>query len=78
MKPNPSRTDIMTFTFVGMLSAVYLSVVANFKLVLLIIFGIIVFGESVSALSGLGLLIATSAFCVYTYLEHLSKQAALK
>lgn len=61
--------NIMTFTFIAMLSAVYLSVVANFKLVLLIIFGIFMFGENINALNALGLAVATVAFCSYSYYE---------
>jgi solute carrier family 35 protein E3 len=62
--------NLMTFKFIAMLSAVYLSVVANFKLVLLIVLGVVMFGEEVTWLNALGLTIATVAFSFYSYFEY--------
>lgn len=68
--------NVLTFTFIAMLSTVYLSVVANFKLVLLIVFGIVVFGEEVGVMNAIGLGIATVGFCGYSYLEYKAREQA--
>jgi len=65
--------NLMTFKFIKLLSAVYLSVVANFKLVLLIIVGVALLGEELTVLSAVGLTIATLAFAYYSYLEYEQK-----
>jgi len=70
--------NLMTFKFIKMLSAVYLSVVANFKLVLLIIVGVALLGEELSWLSAVGLSIATLAFAYYSYLEYQERVAKEK
>jgi len=70
--------NLMTFKFIKMLSAVYLSVVANFKLVLLILVGVALLGEEITWLSALGLTIATAAFSYYSYLEYEERLAKEK
>ncbi len=63
-------SDLITFTFIGRLSAVYLSVAATFKLVLLIAIGVVLFHESVSTTAAIGLAVAIFGFSVFSWQEN--------
>lgn len=63
--------NLTTFFFIRTMSATYLTVCGVFKVVLVIAFSVIVLGDTINTVNGIGLLIAMTAFGFNSYLQFL-------
>jgi len=68
--------NLTTFMFIHNLSATYLTVCGVFKVVLVIGFSVLVLGDTINTLNGMGLVIALTAFAFNSYLKFQEKKSA--
>jgi len=65
--------NLTTFFFIHSLSATYLTVCGVFKVVLVIGFSVLVLGDTINTINGIGLFVALSAFAMNSYLKFQEK-----
>lgn len=68
--------NLTTFFFIKSLSATYLSVCGVFKVVLVIGFSVLVLGDTINTVNGIGLFIAMCAFAYNSFLKFQEKKNA--